>query len=731
MGRVKITWINSVTVGVTKHIVYRDDIEIGQVVVADPSELYDESPTAGTTHKYEVQAVDGNGVSVEEVYGVNMTNLFIPPDSEEPPVNPIPDFYVTSTGNNTDGLTEATAWNSLSSLQSNQGSILAGQKVGLKGGEEFFGDLSITSKSNITINSYGTGKAVITGVKPITGWTTSGGNIWVANTISDTVYQVFKDGVVLTMGRMPKIASKDRPDLSYYTVTSPDVGSKTSFSSSTATGLGATGGKVHISSKSWRLQARTVNNYNSSNGSMTLSSGTSYTLGDGDRFFVNNRLSYCTEQDEWYYSGGQLSMYSTTQPTNISIAVKSGDGVVVTSCDNVTFDNIDIFGYNSNGLSLISSQNITSNEVGLRYNYTNGVSLSDSNFFTFSNSLLEGSNKRAFHIPSGNDDATITDSIIKDLGVFENITYSDADASHIMNAYGKRVTFTNNKCSNLGYIGVVIRGADSIIDKNKIENFCMIMDDGSAYYTHNGDWAEAGAAGTSFTNNIAIGYDFNVKWYANGYYSDDRSHDVTWENNTAIRTYYGFYLHNSADINFRYNNVYDTKGYGLYLQDDTIDDASYNALMKNNIITYNEIFYTQTLINQQMGAVVYRTGWEDYQFGTVDYNKYWVPYYDKQVKFGTSSIHGSGGSWDLMKYDLDVWNSSGGYGYAEGYDANSEKDNLSWTYPDHETKSQCVYNDTHSAKDTTLSGTWYDLDNNSYVGTINLQPFTSKILIQP
>ena len=83
MSRVKITWINSITVGVTKHIIYRDDIEIGQVVVANPSIYYDESPISGVTHKYEVQSVDPNGVSVDEQVTVNVISLFIP---AEPPV---------------------------------------------------------------------------------------------------------------------------------------------------------------------------------------------------------------------------------------------------------------------------------------------------------------------------------------------------------------------------------------------------------------------------------------------------------------------------------------------------------------------------------------------------------------------------------------------------------------------------------------------------------------------
>jgi len=93
MGIVKITWVNSITVGVTKHIIYRDDIEIGQVLVADPSEFYDNSPIAGVTHKYEVQSSDSGGTSIDEQVGINVFNLLIP---SEPPVQPTGDHPTLS-----------------------------------------------------------------------------------------------------------------------------------------------------------------------------------------------------------------------------------------------------------------------------------------------------------------------------------------------------------------------------------------------------------------------------------------------------------------------------------------------------------------------------------------------------------------------------------------------------------------------------------------------------------
>jgi len=66
---VKLTWTNSITSGVTKTIIYRDDVKIGEVLVASPSEFLDTTPVLGNTYKYEVQALNQNGESVVENTG--------------------------------------------------------------------------------------------------------------------------------------------------------------------------------------------------------------------------------------------------------------------------------------------------------------------------------------------------------------------------------------------------------------------------------------------------------------------------------------------------------------------------------------------------------------------------------------------------------------------------------------------------------------------------------------
>ena len=80
LSKVHITWTNSISPDVTETVIYRNELEIGRVLVADPSEFTDTNPVSGQTYKYEVQAVSPTGESTDENTGVggNVVNLPIP-----------------------------------------------------------------------------------------------------------------------------------------------------------------------------------------------------------------------------------------------------------------------------------------------------------------------------------------------------------------------------------------------------------------------------------------------------------------------------------------------------------------------------------------------------------------------------------------------------------------------------------------------------------------------------
>ena len=76
---VRVTWIDSVTAGVVGTKIYRDDVEIGDVLNGVET-FDDDTADDAATYKYEVQAYTSTGESTAEVQGVNVENITTVPD---------------------------------------------------------------------------------------------------------------------------------------------------------------------------------------------------------------------------------------------------------------------------------------------------------------------------------------------------------------------------------------------------------------------------------------------------------------------------------------------------------------------------------------------------------------------------------------------------------------------------------------------------------------------------
>ena len=119
-------------------------------------------------------------------------------------------YYVSSAGNDAaDGLTESTAWKTISKVNSSFAIIQPGDKILFRSGDKFYGTIKITkSGANgfpITIGSYGTGgKPVISGFKNPSVWTNTGGGIYSTPvTCESPPEMVTINGIQYARGRWP------------------------------------------------------------------------------------------------------------------------------------------------------------------------------------------------------------------------------------------------------------------------------------------------------------------------------------------------------------------------------------------------------------------------------------------------------------------------------------------------------------------------------------------------
>ena len=77
MKTATITWVNSVSLDVVKHVVYRDSVKLGEVGISFESIWVDTKAEEGKTYKYEIQAATSTSESTKEVELVNVQTVFI------------------------------------------------------------------------------------------------------------------------------------------------------------------------------------------------------------------------------------------------------------------------------------------------------------------------------------------------------------------------------------------------------------------------------------------------------------------------------------------------------------------------------------------------------------------------------------------------------------------------------------------------------------------------------
>jgi len=615
---------------------------------------------------------------------------------------------VSNSGNDSnDGLTESTAWKTIDKVNAKMKSFKSGDVIAFKGGDEFYGSLIISKKNSITITSYGSGKAIFTGATVVSGWVNIGNNIWEASE-SLKVHQVFKKGNVLSQARFPKIKSDFTPQSNYLKITSK-IG-KTVFKSKDLIGLpDLVGATAQIQGADWKFTSCEIKAFDSSTGKITLTKAPSNDADEGDYFFIINDFDLLETEGEWYYDNKKLYIYSVSTPTGIIANTFDGVGININQSDNVSINNIRINYFTKSGVYAYKSKYLLIEKSEFLFCYDSGITTKVSTNTTVNNNYFRGSMQNAIDINhnqlySTSSNSTVNNNTIYEHGLLKQATARNFDIPHAIRLQGSNHVMKYNDIQKIGYNGVRIYGANTIVEFNYIKDFCLIAHDGGGIYSQSPSYSSESVNGGIIRNNITINGDLGDKWFAEGIYMDDRSSNIQILNNTISGGWTGIFLHNTKKITLDGNKIYNTRDHPLKFVEDA---RGVHGEMVGNIVTNNEAFVlkaniTPSSLRNNLGP--------HYKFATFDNNKYWNPNYNKSVKVKTSSIKS-------VKYSKSEWQS------LSGQDANSTEDN-----GDIE-DSQIVYNKSVNTKNISLVGIWEDLDGNQYNGNITLQPYTSKILI--
>jgi hypothetical protein len=671
-----------------------------------------------------------------------------------------------------------TPWKSIDKLNTFFNQLSPGDVVLFKSGETFYGSLKLVENGKmqarsipITFGSYGgTAKPVITGLRPVTGWTSIGNGIYEKqdNSFPDTLLNlVLVNGQLQPIGRWPKAGTANNGYLKFQShidtssITSDAIASAKSF----------VGGEVVIRKVQWILDRGTVTDQTSNTVSYSRFIApnhptTTYEPHDNFGFFFQNHVNTLTANGDWCYdrTAKKLKMYSSAAPPS-NVTVPDFPYLVNMAYeDNIIFDNIAFRGSNINTINIRASSNIQITNCDIDLSGVNGINV----YYDFSGNAVKGNGsikpKSTLLVSLGtcsnikvtncNISNTVNNAInggnapywaiqnnkISNTGLIAGMGVSGDGQYSAIQYVNANSLLEKNKITNTGYLGIHFVGDNTIVRNNYVDNFCLIKSDGGGIYTYGQSGKNRRVTGNIVSNGIGDmnGTDANLNnpyvGQVHGIYMDAWSSDVLIDNNTCFNNAAsGLFLGSNANIlvtkNVFYNNT--------VAQVKAIDshDKITNVDIKDNV-----------LVATEKGQLVasYNLTWVgtygNYKFGDVDYNYYCRPLYEPDDYMGqgypnaTSStpfkdypaggiVEASDGVWGTtLFYSLNKWNTS-----LQQLDKNTKKSPFTI---DDLSKLRFEYNATDAPTTIPLNDAYVDMKGVPYIGLVTLPPYSSIVLMK-
>ena len=682
-------------------------------------------------------------------------------------------YYVSSSAGNdgNNGLSVENAFRTVGKV--NSLNLQPGDQVRFKCGDIWQAEQLVFSKSGaeaapILFSSYPaacTNKPILSGSRPITGWTVYSGTIYVtdlavgdnAGKFSMGINQLFRNGQRLPLGRWPNL---DAGNGGYSFVDSHSAGSNQVTDNELPADVNWAGAIVHIKNIRWSMLDRQVTS--SSGHTLVFNAGLSclisgWTNCTGWGYFVNNHLKTLDQDGEWYYdaSTGRVYLYSTTgAPTNVEgsvildAATTSQHGGVMLSDGSATayviLANLEVKNWFNHGISTPGSMNndiyhhLTVRNVTIKDVDAAGVwlrswlerpsngrkGLRGGHHMTFTHSVVDGAN--AFGISGFFAESTFEDNEIKNVALIKNLGKSgmgcgttsgecteNGDGLRILlydildSGYGNMLRY--NRFEKIGYNGVDVFGPNTTLEKNFITQSCYSKADCGGVRTFgDSDLSATTVYNIHLIDNVIVDIPGNVEGchasraaFGMGLYIDNYSRDVEVRGNTVASTTISGILYQRSSGQIANNTVFNASSGTEYSAQIDLGGDETRATVTGNQL-YGLNNEAWTLYAHDLSNLV-----------TSDYNYLFHPYVNSHIAYGPS--------W--TRYTFANWKTF------SGLEAHSK---TNWfTQPAGEaSRARILYNSTQSPLTIDLGERQYlDLDQNSVIGSITLSPFTSKILI--
>lgn len=605
-------------------------------------------------------------------------------------------YYFASSGNDANTGTLSSPYRTIA--KANSLTTVSGDVLAFNGGETFTGELRINS-NGVTVTSYGSGKATISGYTTVTP-TLFSGSIYRAEIKADTALNL-----VTVNGRPVSVARY--PNATYLTITA--VGGSTSAGGTgTITGaLPYQSKEIVIRKKRWNLERDTILTYEG--GIIQYRqpySGNRYLGEAGFGYFLQRDYRLIDTLNEWVYQNDTLYIRNAT-----SAQVAVHDTIInIGSRSNVTVSNINVTGANEVGIYAVGGSNITITGVTVDGSGVHGIHLNQNGSSSVTSSTVKnclGSGIYMRKTGAAPSTISVTNCTISNVALLGGMEISgDSEGRAGITAVGTEgITVTGNTIDSCGYLGIEFKGSFTLVKNNIVRYTNLVRDDGAGIYTYSG-------SGSTFTRYINQRVTGNIVTYAigaplgtpystssaRGIYLDEGTQNVLVDSNTIA--YCGaaaLYGNSDSGCVIRANNCYNN-GYAWYLQ-------RFNGapLVRNMVLARNQ-FYPMRVEYRNLAL----SGSLESDFaalGRIDSNYYSAPTYT------LVSTAAGGGSYQSLTRT-----------FAQAQSLGLEQSAVSFA------PTRLEINFTNSNKTVYLGGSYVDAFGTTYTNYITLAPYRSALL---
>ena len=399
-------------------------------------------------------------------------------------------YYVSKTGNNSNTGTETspflTIQKAINSIDASGGTCI------LRGGT-YHEEITLSSKSNLTIKAYSGEFVIMNGTKEITtSWNVNSDNANIYETkITEDIWQLFIDDKQQVAARWPNAQFNDdsvydRANWSHADKNAPK-GTIIDTGNLTTSGIDATGSIAVANFGSYKTSALNILTHSGS----TMTYNQSELNGHAEKhyyYFLEDKLELLDVANEWFYNKENNKLYVWGNPAGKKIQGKvQSYAFTMSNSSYIKIENINFF---STTISAQNSNNVTVNNCLFSYPSSSKRMLGDVSAPLITrlemNNKSSNSNIKIYrclfeHTEGEALSLNGSDNIIEDC-YFHHIDHTCAAIGGLgvsIKNNGSNVDFKQNTLHTAGASATLDLGAGQRVSYNDISNTGLLQSDGS------------------------------------------------------------------------------------------------------------------------------------------------------------------------------------------------------------------------------------------------------------